>query len=152
MCPPARSRHCPNIIHCLLVTLQETLFFRKSCRLWDNVENIVERAGLWDNVENIVERAGLWANVENIVERAGSKWKYNTAHAHCMLGAKGYKRRIRMCNTYCFSSATMVARTRLNVTLYLQNCLVYLCPSLLHILFLLISLLSIFFLLYSSLP
>jgi len=42
------------------------------------------------------------------------------AHAHCMLDTKGYKHTLRICNTYCFSAATTVARTRLNVTLHVH--------------------------------
>jgi len=32
----------------------------------------------------------------------------------------GYKRTLRIRNTYCFSAATVVTRTRLNVTLYVH--------------------------------
>ena len=42
----------------------------------------------------------------------------NKAHAHCMLDMYGYKYTLRLCNTYRFSIATMVATTRLSVTLY----------------------------------
>jgi len=35
----------------------------------------------------------------------------------CMPDAKGYKPTLGICNTYCFSSVTMVARTGLIVTL-----------------------------------
>jgi len=41
----------------------------------------------------------------------------NTEHAHCMLDTYGCKRLLRICNNYCFSTATMVIRTRLNVPL-----------------------------------
>jgi len=34
----------------------------------------------------------------------------NMAHAHCMRGTKGYKHILGICNTYCFSTATIVAR------------------------------------------
>jgi len=37
-----------------------------------------------------------------------------------MLDAKGYNHTLRICNINCFSSATMVARTRLKVTLYVN--------------------------------
>jgi hypothetical protein len=37
-----------------------------------------------------------------------------------MLDAKGYKHTLRICNTNCFSSATMVARTRLKATVYVH--------------------------------
>jgi hypothetical protein len=32
----------------------------------------------------------------------------NMADEHCMLENNGYKRSLRICNTYCFSTATMV--------------------------------------------
>ena len=48
----------------------------------------------------------------------------NMTHAHCMLDTKGYKHThthththtLRMCNNLCFSTATVVARTRPSVT------------------------------------
>jgi len=49
----------------------------------------------------------------------------NTVHAHCMLDTNGYKHTLRLCNTYCFSSTTVVARTCHNVTLYV-HCLLLL--------------------------
>jgi hypothetical protein len=50
------------------------------------------------------------------------------AYAQCMLHTEGYKYTLRICNTHCFSTATLVARTRLNVTLYVHclSCL-FLC-------------------------
>jgi hypothetical protein len=44
------------------------------------------------------------------------------AHALCVLDNKGYIYTLRICNTYCFSTATVVTGTRPSVTLYL-NCL-----------------------------
>jgi len=44
----------------------------------------------------------------------------NTAYKLCMLDTQGYKLTPRICNTYCFPTTTMVARTRLNATLYLH--------------------------------
>ena len=38
-----------------------------------------------------------------------------------MLGTQVYKYTLRTCNTYCFATAKMVARTHLNVTLYEQT-------------------------------
>jgi len=52
--------------------------------------------------------------------RAGKVTDENMAHAHCMLNTKGYKHPLKICNTYCFSIATIVARTLLNVTLYVH--------------------------------
>ena len=40
-------------------------------------------------------------------------------HAHCILYTNGYKRPFRIWNTYCFSTVTVVARTRLSITLYI---------------------------------
>jgi len=49
--------------------------FRKSCRLWDNVEKYFG---------------------------AGQATDDNMAHAHCMLDVQGYKHTLRICNTHCF--------------------------------------------------
>ena len=40
------------------------------------------------------------------------------AHALCMLDNYGYRHTLRICNIYCFSTTTMVTRTRLNVHVY----------------------------------
>jgi len=54
------------------------------------------------------------------------------SHGACTLHA-GYLRlqthTLRICNSYCFSTATMVTGTRLNVTLYLHCLLFSLLPS-----------------------
>jgi hypothetical protein len=39
----------------------------------------------------------------------------NMAHALCMMDVLGYKHALRICDTYCFFTTTMVARTGLNV-------------------------------------
>jgi hypothetical protein len=56
------------------------------------------------------------------VGRAGQATDNNTAHAHCRLNTKGYKHTIRISNIYCFSTAKIIARARLSVTLYV-NCM-----------------------------
>ena len=56
-------------------------YFRKSCHLWDNVEKYY-------------------------VTRQGTNG--NMTHAHCMPDTYGYKHTLRICNTYCFSTAPMV--------------------------------------------
>ena len=66
-------------------------FLRKSCLLLDNVEKY---------------------------DTAGEAIDENMAHAHCMLDNEGYKHTLTICNTYRLSNATMVARKRLDVTLY----------------------------------
>jgi hypothetical protein len=63
--------------------------------------------------------APLRNNVEKYC-RAGQATDDNMAHAHCMLDTKGYKHTLTICNTYCFSSTTVVTRTRLCVTLYVH--------------------------------
>jgi len=73
-----------------------TLIFtpQKSCPLYDNVE-----------------KYGI----------AGQDTDDNTAHAHCCWTPKA-KHAPTICNIYCFSTATDVGRTCLNVTLY-EHCL-----------------------------
>ena len=44
----------------------------------------------------------------------------NMAHAHCMMGTKSYKQSLRICNIYCFSPATTVILTHLNVMFYVR--------------------------------
>jgi hypothetical protein len=68
-------------------------FFRKSCRLWDNV--------------------GKYCRVGS-----GHRWQYGARELHA-----GYLRLqihpLRMYNSHCFPTAAMVARMRLNITLYM---------------------------------
>jgi hypothetical protein len=54
-----------------------------------------------------------------LCSRTGQRW-HNAAHSLCMLGNKGYKHTIKMCNTYCFPTANIVRQTRNNITVYLQ--------------------------------
>ena len=57
---------------------------------------------------------------------AGHRWKYGACALHA-----GYLRlkihTLMLCNTHCFSTATIFPRTRLNVTLYVHSlsCFVY---------------------------
>jgi len=69
------------------------IFFFKSCRLWDRVEKYC---------------------------KAGQTTDDSMAHAHYTLDTEGHKHTLGICNTYCFSTAAMVARTRLHVTLYVH--------------------------------
>jgi hypothetical protein len=68
-------------------------FFRKLCRLSDNV--------------------GKYC-------RAGQATDNNMAHAHCMLDNYSYKHPLSICNIHCIATKTMVAGRRLNVTLYVH--------------------------------
>ena len=42
---------------------------------------------------------------------------YNTAHARCVLDNHGYRHTLRVGNVCCFSTATVVKRRHLDVTL-----------------------------------
>jgi hypothetical protein len=55
--------------------------------------------------------------------RAGQATYDNTARAHCILDTQGYKHTLKICNAYRFSTATMVTRTRLIVTSYVNSVL-----------------------------
>ena len=70
-------------------------FFFKSYRLWDKKEKYC---------------------------RAGQATDENMAHAHFMLNIWSTKRTLRICDTYCFSTATIVEQTFLSVKLY-KHCL-----------------------------
>jgi len=63
--------------------------------------------------------------------RAGMVTGDDMARVHCILATNPLK----ISNTYCFSTATMVPRTRLNFTFYLhrRSCYSYLCISYLFI-------------------
>jgi len=86
------------------ILISITFFSRKSCILWVNVEKYCEE---WQATDD------------------------DMAHAHCMSDIWGYKRTLRICNTYCFSTTTMVSRTRFSVTLYL-HCLSCLTVTYIH--------------------
>jgi hypothetical protein len=69
----------------------------------------------------------LWVE-EKKYSAAGHAKDGNMAHVHCMLDTQGCIHTIRICNIYCFSTATMLARKRLLVTLYthcLSRCISY---------------------------
>jgi hypothetical protein len=74
-----------------------SFFFRKSCRLWDNVEKYCTAGHVSDG---------------------------NMAHAHCKLDSKICRHVLRIGNNYCPSTATMVRWTCLIIRLYV-HCLHY---------------------------
>jgi len=51
---------------------------------------------------------------------AGQVSDRTIVHTHCMLDTLGYKYTVTKCNSYCFTTATMVARSSHTVTLYLH--------------------------------
>jgi hypothetical protein len=46
--------------------------------------------------------------------RIGDNVNDNMVHAQCLLGTYGYKYTLGICNTYCFSTASMITRKRPN--------------------------------------
>ena len=58
----------------------------------------------------------VWDNVQKYCT-AWQATDDNMAHAHSMLDTLGYKQTIQICNTYCISTGTVVARTHLSVSL-----------------------------------
>ena len=55
----------------------------------------------------IFNRAVYEITWKNIVERGQTD--DSMAHVHCMLETQGYKYTLRLCNSYCCSTETMVA-------------------------------------------
>jgi len=96
----------PNVVEIIKTYFAFSNFsFRKSYRLWDNVKKILQSG-------------------------ADHRWQYGA----CELYA-GYLRlqthTLRLGNTHCLSTATMVARMCLSVTIYVQSlsCLKSLRPN-----------------------
>ena len=86
--------HGPINIRFTLFVYSNVLF-RKTRFLWDSV-------GKYGSVGQSTD--------DNIIRRMRIAW-LDTGDHICTL---------RMCNTYCFSTATMIALTRLNVTSYVH--------------------------------
>jgi hypothetical protein len=61
----------------------------------------------------------LWDNVEKYC-RAGNTTDKNYGACAVHAGYVSLQTQIKLCNTYCFSTATVFARTRLSVTLYVH--------------------------------
>ena len=78
----------------------------------------IETHFMFNNVfpENPAVHEIMWKNYV----QPGRATDDNMAHTHCMLDTQSYKHTFRIFNTYCFSTATIVARTRLTVTLYVH--------------------------------
>ena len=71
----------------------------------------------------ILKSCLLWDNVEKYF-RDGQATDDSMAHTYCMLDTQGYRHTLTICNIFCFSTTTVVARTRRNITLYV-HCLSY---------------------------
>jgi len=84
-------------------------YFRQSCRENQRKPFIV------NNVYQIVPFIGLCGKTWYV--RTGNRWQYSTAHALWMLDKKPrLQTNTKKCNTYCFSTETIVTRTYLNIT------------------------------------
>ena len=79
--------------------------------------------------ENPTVNKMMWKNMI----QTGHRQQYNRAHAFCTPNNWIYKHTLRICNTYCFSTATMVTRTCLISIFYAQ------CPSFLFIILMFVS-------------
>jgi hypothetical protein len=71
-------------------------FFRKLCRLWDMSKNVVEPETLQMTI-----------------------WRHTRLHTHALTRAHIHTPKY-VSNTYSFSTATVVSRTRLSVTVYVH--------------------------------
>jgi hypothetical protein len=61
-----------------------------------------------------------------LYSRASHGWQCTAFHALCILDNYGYRRTLRICNTHCFSTVTMITRMRFCVRRTLP---VLLCQS-----------------------
>jgi len=89
----------------------------KSCR--ENQNTLFVYGNYFSKIVPFVRKCG-----KILQSGAGYRWQYDACALHA-----GYVRlqihALRLCNTHCFSTATTVARTRLNVTLYVTAYLVF---------------------------
>jgi hypothetical protein len=85
-------------------------FFRKSHRLWDNVEKYSGDRGATNDVTIWRTRVACW------ISKDIRTYAYVHAHAppypHTRTHEQACTHR-QICNTYCFSTRTVVSRTRL---------------------------------------
>jgi hypothetical protein len=105
---------------CTVMTISRWIFLRmrnvsdKSCTENQNTHFMFNNFFYPKIVPLMRWRGKIWYN------QTGYRWQYNTAHTLCVLDNWGYRHTLRICNTYCFYTATMVTRTRLNITLYVH--------------------------------
>jgi len=96
------------ISHSVLLLMRN--FSDKSCR-----EN--QNTHLTFNKSFFSKNCAVYEITWTIIEEP-DRWQYSTVHALCMLDTEGQKYTLTIRNTSCFSTATMVTRTPLSVTLY----------------------------------
>jgi hypothetical protein len=93
-------------------------FFRKSYRFWDKVEKYGGARVATNDVTIWRIRVARWIG----------KASCTHAHAHAQAAAIT-DAHTQICNTYCFSTATVVTWTRLSVTLYVHSLSCYLLSN-----------------------
>jgi len=99
--PTGPVRACNGVSGGGLVTLEEIKIWNRTTNKRCNCEVLRPYSSAFYDV--------MW---KNILEPSGPH--DSMAHAHFMLDTKGYKHTLRICNTHCFYTVTMVARTHLN--------------------------------------
>jgi hypothetical protein len=89
---------------------QYPFFPQKSCLLWD--------VGKSRSIPFFSKNRAFYETCGKIMNsRTDHRWQHG---ASALLDNWGYKHTLRICNTYCIYTATMGARTRLNVTFYVH--------------------------------
>ena len=98
-----------NISHSIVLRMRNVS--DKRCRENENTHFVFSKFFFFENRAVYEVMSGKYC-------RAGQTPDENMAHAHCVLDTWIYKHTLRICNTYCCSSTTLVARTHLNIAAY----------------------------------
>jgi len=120
----------------LLKVCRLLLYMMTNTHLWSHLDHFFLE---WQTFhKKVVEKHfmfnSFWFFLSKIAPFMKQFWKIckvrqatddKLAHAHCTLDTRGHKHTLGIRNTYCFSTATIVARKRLNVTINV-HCLF--CP------------------------
>jgi hypothetical protein len=78
-------------------------FFRKSHRLWDNAEKYGAARGATNNVT--IWRIRVACRISKATCTYAHAHAYAPGHSHARMHARAHT---QICNTYCFSTATMI--------------------------------------------
>ena len=89
-------------------------FFRKSCRSWENVEKYGRVGQATD--DNMAHAHACW------ITKATHTYTHTTTHTHTL----------RICNIYCISTVTCVARLYLHCLPSLNICFRYLGQTIIY--------------------
>ena len=112
--------------HCNLIRIMGTLredpyiFFIMSRSLLLRMRNVADRSCRINQNTHFELHRALCGIMWKKYLTAGQATDDNMAHGHCMQDTYGYRRTLRICNTYFFCIVTMVARTRLDFMLYVH--------------------------------